>query len=88
MSFAGFISFIVFGFFIGLLARALLPGKQSLGLLWTTLLGMAGSVVGGLVARALSHGPSHGVQPAGFIGSLIGAIILLWGYVAYARRHA
>jgi uncharacterized membrane protein YeaQ/YmgE (transglycosylase-associated protein family) len=83
----GFISFIVFGFVIGLLARGLLPGKQSMGLLWTTVLGVAGSLVGGLVARAISHTPGHGMQPAGFIGSLIGAVLLLWGYVAYSRRH-
>jgi uncharacterized membrane protein YeaQ/YmgE (transglycosylase-associated protein family) len=87
MSLTGLISFIVFGFIIGLIARALLPGKQSMGLLWTTVLGVAGSLVGGLVARALTHGPSQGMHPAGFIGSLIGAFILLWAYVAYARRR-
>jgi uncharacterized membrane protein YeaQ/YmgE (transglycosylase-associated protein family) len=88
MSLATLIWFIVFGFIIGLLARALLPGRQSLGLLATTVLGIAGSLVGGFVARALSHGPSNGTQPAGFIGSLIGAIVLLWIYVAFSRRRA
>jgi uncharacterized membrane protein YeaQ/YmgE (transglycosylase-associated protein family) len=58
-----------------------------MGLLATTVLGVAGSLIGGLVARALTHGPSTGMQPAGFIGSLIGAIVLLWAYVAFSRRR-
>ena len=81
-------SFIVFGFAVGLLARALLPGKQSMGMLWTTVLGVAGSLVGGLVARAISHASTEGVHGAGFIGSLIGAFVLLWAYVEFARHKS
>lgn len=87
MSLGSFIYFVIFGFVIGLIARALLPGKQSMGLLWTTVLGVAGSLLGGLVTNALSHQSTHGTRPAGFIGSVIGAFILLWGYVAYSRRR-
>ena len=86
MSLMSLISFIVFGFVVGLLARALLPGKQSMGMLWTTVLGVAGSLAGGLIARAISHTSTEGVHGAGFIGSLIGAFVLLWGYVAFARH--
>ena len=73
----GIIAWIVFGFVIGLIARALVPGKQGMGLVMTTLLGVTGSLVGGLVASALGGGNVTGFQPSGFIGSLIGAVVLL-----------
>lgn len=88
MSLMNLIFFVLFGLAIGLLARALLPGKQSLGLLWTAVLGIAGSILGGLVAKAISGAPIEGLQPAGFFGSLIGALVLLWGYVGFTRRRA
>lgn len=87
MSVMSLIYFVLFGFVIGLLARAILPGKQSLGLLWTTLLGMAGSLAGGLVSRAITGNTGDGLHAAGFLGSLIGAFVLLWAYVAFARRR-
>ena len=70
----------------GLIARAIVPGRQRLGFVMTTLLGVAGSVVGGLVASAIagrSFGELHG---AGFIGSLIGAILLLVVALSVFRR--
>lgn len=73
----GIIAWIVFGFIIGLIARAVVPGKQSLGFVMTTLLGVAGSIIGGLVVSTLAGAPATALQPAGFIGSLIGAILLL-----------
>jgi uncharacterized membrane protein YeaQ/YmgE (transglycosylase-associated protein family) len=73
----GIIAWIVFGFIIGLIARAVVPGRQGMGFVMTTLLGVAGSIVGGLVASTLSGSPATGFQTAGFIGSLLGAIILL-----------
>jgi uncharacterized membrane protein YeaQ/YmgE (transglycosylase-associated protein family) len=88
MSFMSLMFFVLFGFVIGLVARALLPGKQTLGLLWTTLLGIAGSLAGGLVTRVITGASSQGLQPAGFLGSLVGAFILLWGYVAFTRRKS
>jgi uncharacterized membrane protein YeaQ/YmgE (transglycosylase-associated protein family) len=78
--------FVIFGFIIGLLARGLLPGRQPLGLLMTTVLGVAGSLIGGLVVSAIAHSPTHGFQPAGFIGSLLGALVLLWAYVRYSQH--
>ena len=44
----------------------------------TTVLGIAGSLIGGLVVSALAGGNAVGFTPAGFIGSLLGAIVLLW----------
>ncbi len=73
----GILAWILFGFIVGLIARAIVPGRQAMGFVMTTLLGIAGSVVGGLVAEALAGGPVAGFHPAGFFGSLIGAIVLL-----------
>jgi uncharacterized membrane protein YeaQ/YmgE (transglycosylase-associated protein family) len=84
----GIIAWIVFGFIIGLIARAIVPGRQAKGFITTTLLGIAGSVIGGLVGSALSRSGA-GFTPAGFLGSLIGAIVLLliWGAVTKPRRR-
>ena len=73
----GILAWIVFGFIIGLLARAVVPGKQSMGFVMTTVLGVAGSLIGGLVAAAITGRPVADFQGAGFIGSLVGAIVLL-----------
>lgn len=81
------ILFIVFGFVIGLLARALVPGRQKVGIIVTTLLGIAGSFLGGLVANAIAGVPLGNLHPAGFIGSLVGAVVLLLAYVAIVRRR-
>jgi uncharacterized membrane protein YeaQ/YmgE (transglycosylase-associated protein family) len=85
----GIIAWIVFGFIVGLIARAIVPGKQGMGFIMTTLLGVAGSLIGGLVASALTGGNTTGFTPSGFIGSLIGAIVLLFvaGMVTGPRRR-
>jgi uncharacterized membrane protein YeaQ/YmgE (transglycosylase-associated protein family) len=64
------------GFIVGLLARAILPGTQSLGLILTTVLGIAGSYLAGFIGQAL--GWYEAGQGAGFIGSVVGAILLLF----------
>jgi len=73
---------IIVGFIIGLVARAIMPGVQHLGFVITTLLGIGGSILGGLIARIFSK-PADGAafHPAGFILSILGALILLfvWG---------
>lgn len=79
------IGFIIFGFVVGLIARALLPGRQHMTLLKTTLLGMAGSLLAGWFGRAVGwYGPDDG---AGFIVSTAGAIIVLVVYHLIARRR-
>ncbi len=85
----GIIAWIIFGFIVGLIARAIMPGKQSMGFVMTTVLGIAGSVVGGLVASALAGGNVGGFQGAGLIGSIIGAVVLLFlaGVVTGPRRR-
>ncbi len=73
----GIIAWIVFGFVVGLIARAVVPGRQHMGFVLTTLLGVAGSLVGGFIGSALSGGSGVAFRPSGFLGSLIGAIVLL-----------
>jgi len=73
---------IIVGFIVGLIARSIMPGIQHLGFIMTTLLGIGGSIVGGLIARLFSKpAPGSSFHPAGFIMSIIGALILLfvWG---------
>jgi uncharacterized membrane protein YeaQ/YmgE (transglycosylase-associated protein family) len=77
--------YIIVGFIVGLIARAIMPGAQHLGFILTTLVGIGGSIVGGLIARLFSKPePGSSFHPAGFILSIIGAIILLfiWGKLA------
>jgi uncharacterized membrane protein YeaQ/YmgE (transglycosylase-associated protein family) len=76
---------IIVGFIVGWLARAVMPGVQHLGFIATTLLGIGGSIVGGLIARIFSKpAPGSAFHPAGFILSIIGAIILLWLWGRFA----
>ncbi|MEO6714230.1 MAG: hypothetical protein ABIM89_12480 [Mycobacteriales bacterium] len=68
------IGFIVGGFFVGLLGRLLVPGRQPLGCLFTTAAGMAGSLVAGLVGRQI-----WGERYApGFLASIVGAALVVF----------
>lgn len=69
--------FIVFGLLVGLVARAIMPGRQSMGLIMTAVLGMVGSFLGGLVGSLISGRPLLEFHTAGIIGSLIGALVVL-----------
>ena len=73
----GLCGWIIFGFLAGLVARALMPGEQRMGFIKTTLLGMAGSFVGGAIASLLMGRNFLVFYPSGFIGSVIGAVVLL-----------
>jgi uncharacterized membrane protein YeaQ/YmgE (transglycosylase-associated protein family) len=84
------IGLIVIGLIAGLIARAVIPGKQNIGILMTIILGIVGSFVGGFLGFLIfGSDPGQGfLQPAGIIGSIIGAIIVLGIYVAVTRRGA
>jgi uncharacterized membrane protein YeaQ/YmgE (transglycosylase-associated protein family) len=71
------IGFLVAGLIIGLLARLLLPGRQKIGLLWTLLLGVAGSLIGGTIANALAAGSIWELNFVGFVAAVIAAVVLL-----------
>lgn len=82
----GLCGWIILGFVAGLLARAIMPGKQKMGFVRTTLLGVAGSFVGGLLVALLRGGDPLVIEPTGFIGATIGALVLLiLGHVLF--RH-
>jgi uncharacterized membrane protein YeaQ/YmgE (transglycosylase-associated protein family) len=72
----GIIITIIVGFFAGLLARFLKPGNDQMGFFMTILLGIAGSFVGGYVGEIL--GFYHMGEPVGFVGSILGAILILF----------
>jgi uncharacterized membrane protein YeaQ/YmgE (transglycosylase-associated protein family) len=83
------IGMVIVGLIAGALARLILPGKDPMGIPATILLGIAGSFVGGLIARALL-GPKDGeglLRPS-FLFSILGAILLLWVWRMIQRRSA
>ena len=77
------LGWILFGLIVGIVAKFLTPGRDPGGFILTTLLGIAGAVLGGFVGRALGfYGPN---QAAGFLTSVIGAILLLLLYRLVSR---
>jgi uncharacterized membrane protein YeaQ/YmgE (transglycosylase-associated protein family) len=77
------IGFLIIGLIAGLLARAILPGRDPMGLLATMVLGCVGSFVGGFLAKALLN-DNDGV---GLIGSVVGAILVLFIWRAVVNRQ-
>jgi uncharacterized membrane protein YeaQ/YmgE (transglycosylase-associated protein family) len=71
------IGFLVAGLIIGLLARAILPGRQHIGLVATLLLGVIGSLIGGTIANALRSGSIWELNVIGFIAAIAASILLL-----------
>jgi uncharacterized membrane protein YeaQ/YmgE (transglycosylase-associated protein family) len=79
------LSWIVFGIVIGFIAKLLMPGKDPGGFVVTMLLGIAGALVGGFIGRAMGfYGPD---QSAGWLISILGAILLLALYRVLVRRR-
>ncbi|HKA57435.1 MAG TPA: GlsB/YeaQ/YmgE family stress response membrane protein [Gemmatimonadales bacterium] len=81
----GIIATLVIGLIIGAVAKLLVPGRDPGGWIVTILLGIAGAVVGTWLGRLL--GIYHGGESAGWIASIIGAVILLLLYRAIVRRR-
>jgi uncharacterized membrane protein YeaQ/YmgE (transglycosylase-associated protein family) len=72
------LGWIIFGLIVGVIAKLLMPGRDPGGFVITILLGIAGALLGGFVGRALGlYGPG---ESAGFLMSLLGAILLLTLY--------
>ena len=73
------VTMLIIGLIAGLLARAIVPGRQSLSIGMTIIIGIIGSFVGGLLGYVLfgKDGAEGFLQPAGIIGSIFGAIIVL-----------
>jgi uncharacterized membrane protein YeaQ/YmgE (transglycosylase-associated protein family) len=73
----GFIGFIVFGLFVGAVARLIKPGKQNLSILATLGLGVVGSIIGGLVASAIGSGDMGELNIIGGVVAIVAAVLLV-----------
>ena len=81
----GILSWILFGLVVGIIAKLLMPGRDPGGFIVTILLGVAGALLGGFVGQAMGlYGPG---ESAGWIMSIVGAIVLLVLYRMLARRR-
>ena len=79
------LTWILFGLVVGIIAKLLMPGRDPGGFIVTILLGIAGALLGGFIGRAMGfYGPSEG---AGWIISILGAIVLLALYRMIVRRR-
>ena len=85
----GILTMIIIGLVAGLIARAIVPGRQSMGILATILLGIVGSFVGGLLGSLFSSdGNLMDLRPSGLLWSIIGAIVVLLLVGLAGRRRA
>jgi len=82
----GLLMTIVVGFIVGVIAKLIMPGKENMGFIITTLLGIAGAIVATYLGRAV--GWYEAGQGAGWIASIVGAFILLWIYHKFQARSA
>jgi uncharacterized membrane protein YeaQ/YmgE (transglycosylase-associated protein family) len=82
----GLLGWAIFGLIVGALAKLVMPGKDPGGILVTMLLGIVGAVVGGFLGQAINlYQPG---EPAGYIVSILGAIVVLFLYRLATRKTA
>ena len=81
------LSWIVFGLVVGIIAKFLMPGKDPGGFIVTMLIGIAGSLIGGFIGRAFTGSNPGDSAGAGYIMSIVGAILLLAIYRMMVRRR-
>lgn len=83
------ITLIIVGLIAGAIARLLVPGRQDIGVLATIVLGIVGSFIGGFLGYVIFHKDAQDgfFQPAGLVGSVIGAVIALLIYTRMGSRH-
>jgi uncharacterized membrane protein YeaQ/YmgE (transglycosylase-associated protein family) len=80
----GLLMTIIIGFVVGVIAKFIMPGKENMGFILTTLLGIAGSIAATYAGQAM--GWYEAGQGAGWIGSIVGAFLLLWIYQKFQSR--
>jgi len=81
MGIMGLISTVIVGLIVGVLARWFYPGPVPMAWWLTALIGIGGSIVGGFISSLIWKSPDGRFHPAGWIMSIAGAMILLWGYM-------
>jgi uncharacterized membrane protein YeaQ/YmgE (transglycosylase-associated protein family) len=84
----GLVLLLFFGFVIGLIARALMPGDQRMGIIMTSVLGVGGSFFGGFLGALVSDQRVTDFNTAGVLGSIMGALLLLFVAGSISRRRA
>ena len=84
-----FIWWLIIGLIAGALARLIMPGRDPMGVIATIVLGIVGSILGGLVSWAIwgPDTPNSGFRPAGLLLSILGAIVVLWIYRMVKARN-
>lgn len=82
------LAFIILGLIAGFIARAIMPGRQAMGIGATTVLGMVGSLIGGVLGNLLTGRALLDLHASGIIGSVVGALIALVAVGAAGRRRA
>jgi uncharacterized membrane protein YeaQ/YmgE (transglycosylase-associated protein family) len=82
----GLLMTIIVGFIVGVIAKLVMPGKENMGFVVTTLLGIAGSFLATYLGQAV--GWYQAGKGAGWISSIVGAFLLLWIYQKFKSRTA
>jgi uncharacterized membrane protein YeaQ/YmgE (transglycosylase-associated protein family) len=80
------ISWLVFGLIVGAIARLLVPGRQSMGWPTTIAMGVVGSFVGGAISWLIFGTPNNHINPAGWIMSIVGGVIVVLLYIRLQGR--
>jgi len=85
MGFMGLVSTVIVGFIVGVLARFFYPGPVPMAWWLTILIGIGGSIVGGFVGSLIWRSPDGKFQPAGWIMSILGAMVLLYAWINFVK---
>jgi uncharacterized membrane protein YeaQ/YmgE (transglycosylase-associated protein family) len=83
------IAWIVLGLLAGMIAKAIMPGGERVGLILTTVLGIVGALLGGFLAKALGFGDpiDEFFDLSTWIAAVVGALIILWLWSLVSRRR-
>jgi len=85
MGIMGLVWTVIVGLIVGILARFLYPGPVPMAWWMTALLGIGGSIVGGFVSSIIWKSPDGKFHPAGWIMSILGAMLLLWVFIKFVQ---
>ena len=84
----GIIAWIVFGLIAGAIAKAIMPGRDSGGILVTMLIGIVGAFLGGFLGNLITNNGLNGFSLWSILLAVVGSLILLWIYRATTRNRA